>query len=238
MANLTAWPAMALPPAGLPSSASSLQAETEVDRLQRALAEVEADLERHKTALSKLQRELMASRLEVSGARSETVQFHGLLRRSQAEATKAVAEAATAHAQIATLEADAASGSAEIPRLQAVIASLQAETLALRAGMDVLRASLSWRISAPVRVVGRLTRGIVARMRSLLQATWSRLPPSDQAEVATSPPAPLAPPGPSPHPTDPNDGYIFQAAPLAELRSGEAEGVLTLDALYHLSRSL
>jgi hypothetical protein len=235
MANLTAWPTTTLPPSGLSASASSLQTETEVERLRRAFAEVEADLQRHKVALSKLQRELMASRLEVSGARDETMQFRGLLRRAQAEA----AEAATARTQIATLEADVASGNAEISQLQTVIASLQAETLALKAGMDILRASLSWRISAPVRVVGRLIRGIVVRMPSLHQ-TIRRLPsPTDHAGAATNPPpAPQTPPVPLPDPVDPNARYIFRAAPFAELRPGEAEGLVTLDALYHLSRSL
>jgi hypothetical protein len=39
-------------------------------------------------------------------------------------------------------------------------------------------------------------------------------------------------------PIDPNARYIFRAAPLPSALSGEAEGVVTLDALYQLSRSL
>jgi hypothetical protein len=225
MANLTAWPATALPPTDLPPLAPSLQTEAEVDQLRRALAEVEADLQRYKMALSKLQRELMASRLEVSGARGETAQFRGLLRRAQAESAQAVAEAATAYAKVAGLEADAVSRSAEIRQLRA-------ETESLRVGMDILRVSLSWRISAPVRVAGRLIRGIVRRVPRLRQTIRRLQPPTDPSGAATDPPVPL------PTPVDPNAGYIFRAASLAELRPGKAEGVVTLDALYHLSRSL
>jgi hypothetical protein len=221
MPNPTAWPATALPPTGLPPAPPFLEAETEAERQRRALAAVEADLEQHRAALSKLQRELMASRLEVSDARGETVQFQVMLRRAQEEAAKLD----TAHRGLASRDA-------EIMRLHSVIASLQGETLALKTGMDILRSSFSWRISAPVRVVGRLIRAIVARRSSLRQVLRRPPAPLDGARSAADAPATL------PGPVDPNARAMFQATALAELRPGEAEGVVTLDALFHLSRSL
>jgi hypothetical protein len=200
-----------------------LEEETEIDRLRMALADALADLQRRDAALLRLQGELMASRLEVARARRETVQFQGLLRRAE----EAGAAQATAHAR-AGLES--ATANAEITQLHAVIATLQAETSALRTGMDLLRASASWRISAPVRVVGRLMRGVrrVARgvpwaiRRPLLPRT-APLPQSLEA---------------LPNPADPNQGAILQTGPFVEHPAGDAEGIVTLNALYQLSRSL
>jgi hypothetical protein len=193
MADTTAWPAKALP-----SAVPPLQAETEADRLRIALSEVEADLRRYKAAVSKLQDALMVARHEVAGARGETVQFKAMLERAQAVAPAALA-------RIAILETEAIGRDAEIMRLQV-------ETQALRAGIDVLRASFSWRISAPVRVAGGLIRALRPRRSRRASA---------EAEPAPAPPAPLPAP-------------VFNAAP----QVGAAEGVVTLDALYQLSRTL
>jgi hypothetical protein len=130
------------------SSAPPFEAETETGRL---LADAQADLQRHEVALAKLQGELMASRLEVSGARGETVQFQGFLRRAEAQA-------AAAHAHIEELRAHAASREAEIARLHADISTLHAGMAVLRADGDALRASLSWRITSPLRRTVRLLR--------------------------------------------------------------------------------
>jgi hypothetical protein len=96
--------------------------------------------------------------------------------------------------------------------------------------MDLLRASASWRISAPVRVAGRLIRGI--RKAALGLSRVIRSPSPDQTPPLARPPAAL------PSPRDPNEGAIFQATPFVERLSSEAEGVVTLETLYHLSRSL
>ena len=203
-----------------------LEEETETDRLRMALAEARADLQRRDAALLRLQGELMASRLEVAGARGETVQFQGMLRRSQeAEATtaQAWAELESANSEIAQLHADVAA-------LQSVIATLQAEIVVLRGGMDLLRASASWRMSAPIRLAGRLMRRIRAAGLRLLRANRRTIP--RQAAPVAQPPAALPSLG------DPNARAIFQAAPFADHPAGEAEGVVTLDGLYHLSRSL
>jgi hypothetical protein len=192
-----------------------LEEETESDRLRAALTEARSDLRWRDAALLKVQSELMASRLEVAAAREETMQFHGMLRR--------VEEAA------ARLEATG-DRNAEITELHAVIASLRAETSALRVSMDLVHASASWRISAPVRVVGRLMRGIRTAGSRLLRAI--RRARGHQKAPVSPPPDVLRSSG------DPNDCAIFRAAPFVGHPSGEAEGVVTLDALYHLSRSL
>jgi hypothetical protein len=196
-----------------------LEEETETDRLRTALAEARADLQRRDMALLKLQSELMASRLEVAGAREEMVQYQGLLCRMEEPA---------AHARVG-LES-AVSRNAEITQLRAVIATLQAETLALRAGIDIMRASASWRISAPVRMVGRLTRGFREAALGLLRAIQPvhRHKPALLAQRATT----------LPNPGEPHKGTLFQASPFVKNSSGQAEGVVTLEVLYHLSRSL
>jgi hypothetical protein len=202
-----------------------LEEETETDRLRMALADTLSDLQRRDAALLKLQGELMASRLEVARARRETVQFQGLLRRAE----EAGAAQATAHAR-AGLESATASWNAEITQLHAVIATLQAETSALRTGMDLLRASASWRISAPIRVVGRWMRGVrrVARgvPRAIRRPLLPRTAPLPQSLEAL------------PNPADPNQGAILQTGPFVEHPTDATEGVVTLNALYQLSRSL
>ena len=90
----------------------------------------------------------MASRLEVAGARGETVQFQGFLRRAEAQA---IAD----HAHIADLRAHAATREAEIVRLQA---DMGARMAALQSEIDALRRSTFWRISAPARAAVRLLR--------------------------------------------------------------------------------
>jgi hypothetical protein len=193
-------------------TARVLEAETETDRL----AQAEAD----SATFSKLQGELMASGLEVSGAPEETVRFQGLLRR---------AKEALANARVSNLEAGAARRDAEIVTLQALITLLRAKTL---------RASLSWCISAPVRVVGRLIRDFVATRPGLHYAIRRLAAFLRRAEATASPPPAPAPPGLLPGPLDSNACSIFQGAPLLELPPDEAEGVVTLGMLYHLSRSL
>jgi hypothetical protein len=201
-----------------------LEEETETDRLRRTLAESHADLQRRDAALLKLQRELMVSRREVAGAREETVQFQGMLRRAEAAAAAAMETCTRLEAEA---EAEAASRTAEIAQLQTVITTLQGEASALRASMHLVYASASWRMSAPVRVVGQLMRSVrnaAGLRRAIRGASPHQTPPLSPAAL--------------PSPADPNIVAIFQAAPFVEPPSGEGEGVVTLDALYRLSRSL
>ena len=128
-----------------------LAVETENDRLRMALADAQADLQRHAAALLKLQGELMASRLEVAGARGETVQFQGFLRRAEAQAS-------ADHAHIAELRAYAATREAEIVRLHTQMNTLQAELGELRAEIGALRASPFWHILKPAQGLVRLLR--------------------------------------------------------------------------------
>ena len=145
-------------PAALP-----LESETEAGRLQRALTDAQTDLQRHSGTLSKLQGELMASRLEVSGIRAETVQYQGFLRRAEMQiaaahvhAANLETEIARLHAHIEELRAHAGNRDGEIVRLHAHIATLQNEVGQLRTYGDAVRASTSWRITQPLRVVVRL----------------------------------------------------------------------------------
>ena len=112
----------------------------ETTRLRAHLADAQADLQRHGDTLSKLQAELMMVRQELSVARAGGVQLRGLLSRAEAAASTAAA--------IGT----------QNTALQRDILRLQAGMAELRANIDAIHASLSWRISAPVRIIGRLLR--------------------------------------------------------------------------------
>jgi hypothetical protein len=203
-----------------------LEAETEADRLRFTVSELQADLQRHRLMLRRLQGEIAASHLEVAGARGETVQWQGMLRQAEADA------AIVYPSRIAPLEAEIASLTSEITELRAIIADREVANVALRADVDLIRASLSWRISTPVRIVGRLARRLTGRqwrlarplptLRVSLPATPEVAPPPVVASIAPA------------MPTDPNARYAFQVAP----PSDNEAGILTLDALYHLSRSL
>jgi chromosome segregation ATPase len=118
--------------------------DTENARLQAALADARADLERHHSGLAKLQGELMAARLEIAGARGETVQFRGMVER---------AEAATRIEQV------------QLIALRPELAELERKLGSVQAELAALRGSLSWRMTAPLRrVVWRLNR-LRARLR-------------------------------------------------------------------------
>ncbi len=112
--------------------------DTENARLRAALADARLDLERHHNCLAKLQGELMAARLEIAGARGETVQFRGMVER---------AEAATRIEQ------------AQLIALRPAFAALETELGLVRAELAALRGSLSWRMTEPLRqVLWRLNR--------------------------------------------------------------------------------
>jgi hypothetical protein len=175
-------------------------AETETGRLTRALAQAQA--------------ELMASRLEVSGTRAETVHFKGFLRRAEADIAAAQANSAVLEGEIASLKAQAT----EIAALRTSLGHVQAER-------DALRASFSWRISAPVRLVG----GWLRRARPATR-------PNGAAPEPPPMPAPAAPPADPP--ADPNAPYIFRPMPVPSDPPSGTTPVVTLDELHQLSRSL
>ena len=174
-------------------TAPALQDETELDRVRRTLADARADLQRHDAALSRLQADLLASRLEVASARTETVNYQTYLRASQAAVE-------AAHAHLAELRAAAVEREAEIARLHAARAPI------------------------PAARVAAVLRSAAAR---LPRRPWARSVVTAQAKAA---PAPASVPAPAPG--DPNDSYTFKPAQ----PSGEVQGAVSLDELYHLSR--
>nr|WP_321986241.1 hypothetical protein [uncultured Lichenicoccus sp.] len=238
MADSTARPATALPHSDAAPAPQALETETDPDRLHRLLAGVEAELREHRLALSRLQGELAASRLEVAGARGETMVYRAMVQRAQAE----LAEAELAQAGLAGQAADVAGQDAEIARLHAIIAAQHSEMQSLGTAIVALYASFSWRVSRPVRVASRSIRRIL-RAPAAVRRLVRRVPTApDHAGAAASPqespPASAPPPAPPPGMVDPNAGHVFQAAPMAEAGPAEPDRVVTLDALYHLSRSL
>lgn len=136
-------------------------------------------------------------------------------------------EAYALRRRVADLELQAEAQETEIARLNGALAALQSENLALQAAIGVLRASLSWRISAPVRVLGSLARNFVARQPTLRRVFL-------QLRERRRPAAPGIAPAALPVPTDPNARYIYQPGPFSD----HDTSVVTLDMLYHLSRSL
>lgn len=112
-------------------------------RLRVRLADVTADLAKHKKALSQVQNDLVSTRLEVADARAESQLFREAMAQVQAQSA---AEAADARAQI--------------NHLRAVITQAQAQAAALHQEIKGLHASVSWRVSAPVRLVGRMLRAL------------------------------------------------------------------------------
>src|SRR5579872_4137550 len=79
-------------------------------------------------------------------------------------------ETAVALQRVAELEAQAIAREAEIARLEGAIAGLHAETTALQAALHLMRTSLSWRISAPIRTLGGIARTLIIRQPALARA--------------------------------------------------------------------
>jgi FkbM family methyltransferase len=119
----------------------TFEAEAAVARLRVRLADVSADLAKHNKALSQVQNDLVSTRLEVADARAESKHFREGMAQAAAEA---------AHAR------------AQINHFREVMAQAQAQSAALQQEIKGLHASTSWRVSAPVRLVGRMLRALKA----------------------------------------------------------------------------
>ena len=189
--------------------APALAAETELHRVSRALADAQADLQRHCAALQKLQGELMISRLEVATARTEIVRHQSLLRTAQADLE-------TAHARMEELKAITAEREAEITQLRRE----------RKAASPVIKmpAMLAWRAARfSHRIMARSVGAalVVARMRDRVHGLSA--PPKQ-------PPATAA--------ADPNERYTFKPAETPAQPPPEAQGHVSLHELYRLSRSL
>jgi hypothetical protein len=170
------------------SDAASMHggADAEYDRLRETLASTEAELKRYASTLEKLQGELKASRLEVAGARGETVHVRGFLKQAQAQL-----EAAEAH----------------IEQLRAQAKKREALLQARHDDIAALRASTSWRLTRPLRGATYLARGGVG--------TFLRRWKEYQRSGPQSP-APAQMPAAAPGFEDPNAAYLFKPAPSAD----------------------
>lgn len=119
---------------------------------------------------------------------------------------------------VAELKTQVEAKEGAIESLTASITGLQAEVQALHASIHMMRTSFSWRISSPVRILGRLAR-------TLLRPALRRYSAATETAVVNALPSP---------PLDPNERYIYRPPPV----SADQMKVLTIDTLYHLSRSL
>ena len=192
--------------------AEGLGGDPETDRLRNALAVAQADLRLHVAALSKLQGELSASRVEAASTRQETINFRGYLQQSQADVE-------AAHVHIGELSVRAAAREAEFA---AAIAALHAEAAALQTALALVHASFSWRVTRPVRVMGRILRWCRRAMRPGAHSTTPAQPGAAASAAAAAPP--IIP--------DPNAPYLFKSAPFGDV----GQGTVTVEELHHLSR--
>ena len=193
----------------MPDIPAPLEAETELHRVSRALADAQADLQRHCAALQKLQGELMISRLEVATARTEIVRHQSLLRTAQADLQ-------AAHASIEELPAIAMEREAEITRLRRELQG--AGPVIKLPAVLVLRAA---RFSRRVLAHNASATQVVARVRGRLPRLGAR---------------PERPPAGAP--VDPNERYTFKPAEQPGEPPPGAQGHVSLNELYRLSRSL
>jgi hypothetical protein len=113
----------------------SLQAENA--RLRVWLANVSADLAKHNKALAQVQSALVSTRQEVADARAESKHFREVMTQ---------------------LQADVAAARAETDHFRELMTQAQAQSAALHQELNALHTSTSWRVSAPVRVIGRMLR--------------------------------------------------------------------------------
>jgi len=106
-------------------------------RLRVRLADLNVDLAKHQKALAQVQTDLVSTRQEVAEARAESKHYR-----------EGMAQSA----------ADAAQARAEIAHFREVTRQAQVQVAAVHAELNALHASTSWRVSAPVRFLGRLLK--------------------------------------------------------------------------------
>jgi hypothetical protein len=121
-------------------------------RLRARLADANADLAKHNKALSHVQNDLVLTRQEVADARAESNYFRELMRQS------AASQQAESNHLRELMRQSAASQQAESNHLRELMKQAQAQSEALQMEVHALRTSTSWRLSAPIRVFGRIFR--------------------------------------------------------------------------------
>jgi FkbM family methyltransferase len=132
----------------------TVEAEADNARLRASLADVNADLARHNKALSQVQNDLLSTRQEVADARAESNHFRELMKQAQAQSAALQVE----RNHLKQAQAQSAALQVKSNHFQELMKQAQAQSAALQVEVHALRASTSWRLSAPIRAFGRIFR--------------------------------------------------------------------------------
>ncbi|TLU73290.1 hypothetical protein [Lichenicoccus roseus] len=165
------------------------------------------------------------------GLHADRTRLAGFIRWALAEE----AEAAVQQARIARMEAEAVEQRVEIDRLHGIIAATHAWALGLQAEVNALRDQPApRRVPTLVRLASRLKRRLAAmlpmRDRALLPAPAAGDPAAPPAAGSTTSEAETS--------HRPDTGAVLRPVLPSGPATGEAAGLVTLEGLYQLSRSL
>ena len=136
------------------------EAEERSQRLTAELAQRGAEAERLAAVVGETRTELAAVGAERDARQADLVETRAERDARQAELAEARTELAQRGERIAATEAAAAALQAEVQNLHGLVASRDHEIGRITAEITALRNSTSWRLSAPVRVVGRRIKSL------------------------------------------------------------------------------
>ncbi|GAB0120164.1 hypothetical protein [Acidisoma sp. 7E03] len=130
-------------------------------------------------------------------------------------------EAYSVTRRVSELQAEIAKSELKRARLNATISEQEAEILALREAIGQIHASLSWRLSAPVRIAGSLLRTMLPHLPALRRICRDAQRRPSTADNVILPENPVD-----------RSNYI----PLHTSEGGS--GTVTIEILHRLSQSL